>query len=295
MGGVTHPDSVRLSQEKIEALVREALIEDVGSGDITAALIPADQFARAKVMTREPMILCGKAFAEAVFHAVDARIQAHWQHEEGDLLAKNQVLCELEGPARSLLTAERTALNFLQMLSGTATQVHHYVEALKGTPTQLLDTRKTIPLFRLAQKYAVTVGGGRNHRMGLYDAFLIKENHIAAAGSIQQAVHVARTLFPDKKIEVEVENQGQLAEAIACHVDIVMLDNFSQEEMQAAVALNQHRVQLEVSGNVTLKNIREIAETGVDFISVGSLTKHIQAIDLSMRFTSLRQGDPVLK
>ena len=272
-----------LHTKLIKTMVRQALEEDIGSGDITAQLIPAGKTVQAQVITREPMIVCGRVFVDEVFYQVDEQITAHWEVEEGQHVPAGQSLFILQGCAQSLLTAERTALNFLQMLSGTATTTHQYLQQLKGTHTQLLDTRKTIPLFRLAQKYAVTCGGGTNHRKGLYDAFLIKENHIMACGSISAAIHQAHQISPGKAVEVEVENLIQLEEAIHAGAEIIMLDNFNLETMRKAVVFNKGRAKLEVSGNVTLKNIHTIAETGVDFISVGSLTKHIHAIDLSMR------------
>lgn len=272
-----------MDKHLVQHLVKLALEEDIGSGDLTAKLIPVEKQAHARIITREVMILCGEAFVREVFHQVDPNVKIEFKVHEGEAALPNQTLLEAQGSARSLLTAERTALNFLQMLSGTATTTHRYAEALKGTQTTLLDTRKTIPLFRLAQKYAVTCGGGKNHRLGLYDAFLIKENYIMACGSLQNAIEMARQIAPSKKVEVEVETLTQLQEAIDAKADIVMLDNFDLENMRQAVALNQGRVKLEVSGNVTLENIAEIARTGVDFISVGSLTKHIRAIDLSMR------------
>lgn len=272
-----------MDQALIASLVAQALAEDIGSGDITAELIPATERARACVITREPMILCGQAFVDAVFQQLDPSILIDWQANDGDALTANSPLFYVEGPVRALLTAERSALNFLQMLSGTATLVHSYVARLKGTSTQLLDTRKTIPLFRQAQKYAVRVGGGKNHRLGLYDAFLIKENHIMACGSISAAIARAKALHPAVPIEVEVENLTQLEEALSTVIDIIMLDNFTLPQMKEAVKLTNKQVKLEVSGNVSLENIAEIAATGVDFISVGALTKHIRAIDLSMR------------
>lgn len=272
-----------LQSSLITQLIKQALEEDIGSGDITAQLIPETRTARARIITREPMILCGEAFVKEVFHQVDPSVRVAFKIHDGQSAKPNEVLFEVEGHARSLLTAERTALNFLQMLSGTATLTHQYVKALEGTHTKLLDTRKTIPLFRLAQKYAVTCGGGHNHRIGLFDAFLIKENHIMACGSITAAIETAHRVAPGKKVEVEVENLTQLQEAIDAHADIVMLDNFALAGMKQAVQLNAGRAKLEVSGNVTLENIKAIGETGVDFISVGSLTKHIRAIDLSMR------------
>ncbi|MDO8953249.1 MAG: carboxylating nicotinate-nucleotide diphosphorylase [Gammaproteobacteria bacterium] len=269
----------------IQAMVKTALKEDIGSGDITAELISPDTQATAVIITREAMILCGQAWVNEVFHQVDPSIEIGWHYSDGQAVKPKQALLEVRGSARSLLTAERSALNFLQMLSGTATSVQSYVKKIAHTKTQLLDTRKTIPGFRVAQKYAVTCGGGHNHRMGLYDAFLIKENHIAACGSIKRAIAQARKNAPGLAVEVEVEDLAELDEAINANADIIMLDNFTLATMKKAVKLNDSRVKLEVSGNVSLESIAEIAETGVDFISVGALTKHIQAIDLSMRIT----------
>jgi nicotinate-nucleotide pyrophosphorylase (carboxylating) len=273
-----------LSASLISDLVKLALAEDIGSGDITAQLIPSEKIAQARVITRESIMVCGEAFVREVFQQVDSNIRVDFKVYDGEQASPNQTLFEATGPARALLTAERTALNFLQMLSATATITHQYVKALNGTHTKLLDTRKTIPLFRLAQKYAVQCGGGQNHRIGLYDAFLIKENHIMACGSIHKAIETAHKIAPGKPVEVEVETLDQLQEAIDAKADIIMLDNFDLEHLYQAVALNQKRVILEVSGNVSLGNIHQIAQTGVDFISVGSLTKHIHAADLSMRF-----------
>jgi len=267
--------------------VARALAEDVGSGDLTAALIPADRIGRATVITRERAIVCGLPYVEASFHGVDARVRLEWQVAEGDSVAANQPLVDLEGPARALLTGERTALNFLQLLSGTATAAHTYAALLEGTNCRLLDTRKTIPGLRSAQKYAVRVGGGCNHRMGLFDGILIKENHIMAAGSIAAAVTAAKLRQARVPIEVEVENLSELRQAITAGADIAMLDDFSLEAMREAVALNAGAakpLELEASGGITTATIREIAETGVDFISVGSITKHVRAVDLSMRF-----------
>ena len=267
--------------------VARALAEDVGSGDLTAALIPADRIGRATVITRERAIVCGLPYVEASFHGVDARVRLEWRVAEGDSVAANQPLVDLEGPARALLTGERTALNFLQLLSGTATAAHTYAALLEGTNCRLLDTRKTIPGLRSAQKYAVRVGGSHNHRMGLFDGILIKENHIMAAGSIAAAVAAAKRGSAQVPIEVEVENLSELQQAIAAGADIAMLDDFSLEAMREAVALNANAakpLELEASGGITTATIREIAETGVDFISVGSITKHIRAVDLSMRF-----------
>lgn len=268
----------------IMANAKAALAEDIGSGDITAQLIPANTIARARVITREPMILAGSPWADAVFALTDARIHPDWFVDEGQSAETNTTLLVLEGPARSLLTAERSALNFLQMLSGTATQVSHLVRLLNGTTAQLLDTRKTLPGLRIAQKYAVETGGGKNHRLGLFDAFLIKENHVMAAGSITAAVTQARRIAPDKPVEVEVETMEELDEALASQADIIMLDDFTLTDMSAAVIHNRNRAKLEASGGIHAGNLRAIAETGVDYISMGALTKDVKAIDLSMRF-----------
>jgi nicotinate-nucleotide pyrophosphorylase (carboxylating) len=269
--------------------VARALAEDIGSGDLTAALIPADRIGRATVITREQAVVCGIPYVEATFDAVDPRVRLEWRVAEGDSVAANQLLFTVEGPARALLTAERTALNFLQMLSGTATAAHSYAVLLEGTQCRLLDTRKTIPGLRTAQKYAVRIGGGHNHRIGLFDGILIKENHIMAAGSIAAAVAAAKrsSARVPIEVEVEVENLSELQQAIAAGADIAMLDEFSLEAMREAVALNANAakpLKLEASGGITTATIREIAETGVDFISVGSITKHVHAVDLSMRF-----------
>jgi nicotinate-nucleotide pyrophosphorylase (carboxylating) len=267
--------------------VAGALAEDIGSGDLTAALVPADRVGRATVITRESAVVCGIPYVEATFEAVDPRVRLEWRVAEGDSVAANQLLFSLEGPARALLTAERTALNFLQLLSATATAAHSYAVLLEGTNCRLLDTRKTIPGLRSAQKYAVRVGGGHNHRMGLFDGILIKENHIMAAGSIAAAVAAAKLGSAQVPVEVEVENLQELQQAIAASADIAMLDDFSLEAMRDAVALNANAakpLKLEASGGITASTIREIAETGVDFISVGSITKHVRAVDLSMRF-----------
>jgi len=277
---------MNLKTEEVQTLVAQALEEDIGSGDLTAQLIAPEQFGRAQVLTREFMVIAGKAFVNEVFSQVDEELELNWHVEDGATVNPNTVLFTVAGRARSLLSAERTALNFLQFLSGTATTTWHWVKRLKGTNTLLLDTRKTIPLFRRAQKYAVLCGGGHNHRLGLYDAFLIKENHIMAAGSISNAIQAAKQLAPQAPVEIEIERLSQLEEAITAGADIVMLDNFNLDAMQEAVHLNQQRVKLEVSGGVNLDNIAIIAATGVDFISVGSLTKHVQAIDLSMRFVA---------
>jgi nicotinate-nucleotide pyrophosphorylase (carboxylating) len=267
--------------------VARALAEDVGAGDLTAALVPAEQVGRANVITREAAVVCGIPYVEATFEAVDPRVRVEWRVAEGDSVAADQLLFHLEGPARALLTAERTALNFLQLLSGTATAANSYAVLLQGTKCRLLDTRKTIPGLRSAQKYAVRVGGGHNHRMGLFDGILIKENHIMAAGSIAAAVAAAKRRLVQVPVEVEVENLEELKQAITARADIAMLDNFSLESMRDAVALNAAAakpLKLEASGGITIATIREIALTGVDFISVGSITKHLHAVDLSMRF-----------
>jgi nicotinate-nucleotide pyrophosphorylase (carboxylating) len=270
----------------LEAVVARALAEDVGAGDLTAGLVPAAATARARIVAREAAVLAGRPYAEAVFRQVEPRIALRWRAADGARLEPGAVFCELEGSARGLLTGERTALNFLQTLSATATATARYVEAVSGTGCTVLDTRKTLPGLRLAQKYAVRCGGGSNHRLGLYDGILIKENHIAAAGSIAAAVSAARAAGAGVVIEVEVESLAELAAALEAGPDIVMLDDFTLADMAMAVAVNRgHRrpVKLEASGGVDLEGIRRIAETGVDYVSVGGLTKHVRAIDLSMR------------
>ena len=267
--------------------VARALAEDVGAGDLTAALIAADRFGRASVITREPAIVCGIPYVNASFDALDTRVRIDWHIAEGDSAAADQLLFTLEGPARALLTGERTALNFLQLLCATATATHSYAALLEGTNCRLLDTRKTIPGLRTAQKYAVRVGGGHNHRMGLFDGILIKENHIMAAGSIANAVAQARRGGRAVPVEVEVENLSELRQAIAAGADIAMLDEFPLPVMREAVAANAGApkpLKLEASGGITTATIREIADTGVDYISVGSITNHVRALDLSMRF-----------
>ncbi len=269
-------------------LVARALAEDIGGGDLTAALIPVERLGVAGVVTREAAIVCGIPYVAAVFAAIDARVRLAWHVAEGESVTANQSLLTLQGPARALLTGERTALNFLQTLSGTATAAHSYAGLLEGTKCRLLDTRKTIPGLRTAQKYAVRVGGGHNHRMGLFDGILIKENHIMAAGSIAAAITAARRgAGSGVGVEVEVENLHELSQAIEGRADIALLDEFSLPAMREAVALNAAAAQplkLEASGGITDANIGEIARTGVDFISVGSITKHVRAVDLSMRF-----------
>ena len=266
--------------------VARALAEDIGAGDITAALIPPDRAGRATVITREDAVVCGLPYVEASFGRLDTRVRLEWQVIEGEAVAAGRLLFIVEGPARALLTGERTALNFLQLLSGTATAAHSYAVLLRGTRCRLLDTRKTIPGLRSAQKYAVRVGGGHNHRMGLFDGILIKENHIVAAGSIGAAVTAARRAS-EVPVEVEVENLSELRQAIEAGADIAMLDEFPLPAMREAVAVNagaSRPLKLEASGGITTATIREIAATGVDFISVGSITKHVRAVDLSMRF-----------
>jgi len=264
--------------------VTRALAEDLGSGDITALLIPPSSQARATVISREQAVVCGTAWFDAVFHAIDPQVRIEWRVQDGDDVEPGTTLCALSGPARTLLSGERTALNFLQTLSGTANRTQRYVAAVAGTGADILDTRKTLPGLRLAQKYAVRCGGGHNHRMGLYDAVLIKENHIVAAGSIAQAVTTARSVAAGKSVEVEVETLAELQEALAAAADIILLDNFTPEHLAEAVAINRGRAKLEASGGITLDNIRRIAATGVDYISVGSITKDLQSVDLSMRF-----------
>jgi nicotinate-nucleotide pyrophosphorylase (carboxylating) len=274
-----------ISPEAIADTVARALIEDVGSGDLSAALVPADRLAQARVISRQPAIICGRQWFDEAFRQLDANVIVDWQVQDGSPATAGKTLCNLKGQARALLTGERTALNFLQMLSATATVARCFVEAIKGTGAVILDTRKTVPGLRAAQKYAVTCGEASNHRMGLFDAILIKENHIAAAGSLEEVVRTARQQHPDINIEVEVERVSQIEEALTAGADIILLDNFSLDDLKAAVALTDQRARLEASGGVTLQNVREIAETGVDYISVGSLTKDIAAIDLSMRVT----------
>ena len=267
----------------IREQVRFALAEDIQTGDIHVQLSEAGCQVSARVITREAMIMCGQEWVSECFRQVDSRVQIQWLVHDGQKAEAGQTLMEIKGEASSLLTAERTALNFLQLLSATATQTRQYVDAIKDTQCQLLDTRKTVPLFRHAQKYAVRCGGGSNHRVGLYDAFIIKENHILACGSITLAAKKAREIDPQKKLEIEVENLIELQEAIDAQVDVAMLDNFTHSDMVRAVALNAGRIKLEASGNVTLDTIHQIADTGVDYISVGATTKNIHAIDLSMR------------
>ena len=270
----------------LDTQVAAALREDIGSGDVTAQLVPATQKVRGRVITREKAVLCGRPWVEATFRQLDAGIQLTWHANDGDLIAADQVIFEIEGPARAVLTGERTALNFLQLLSATATSARRYVDAVAGTGCQILDTRKTLPGLRTAQKYAVLCGGAQNHRIGLYDRVLIKENHIAAAGSLSGAIETARRLASHVPVEVEVESLAEFQEALAARPDIIMLDEFSDADMRTAVALNRKQVspvKIEASGSVSLENVRAVAETGVDYVSIGGITKHVRAIDLSMR------------
>ncbi|SEI80007.1 nicotinate-nucleotide pyrophosphorylase (carboxylating) [Allopseudospirillum japonicum] len=271
----------------IQRQVQAALVEDIGSGDITAALIPDTRSAHAQVITREYAIISGRAWVDEVFQQLNPEVKINWYVADGDEVEANQVLFTLEGHARTLLTGERCALNFLQTLSATATRCRHYANLVAGTSVRLLDTRKTLPGLRSAQKYAVLCGGCYNHRMGLYDAFLIKENHIAACGGIHAAIEQARHLAPSAPVEIEVEDLSELEQALQAEADIIMLDDFTLEMMRHAVTLNAGRAKLEASGGVTEATLRAIAETGVDYISIGSLTKHVKAIDLSMRITSV--------
>ena len=264
--------------------IARALAEDVGGGDLSAAAIPADRSERARVIARAPGVICGRPWFDGVFHSVDPRVAIEWHVDEGASVAAETVLCSLEGPARALFTAERSALNFLQLLSGVATATRAYVDAVAGTDTAILDTRKTLPGLRQAQKYAVTCGGGANHRMGLYDAAMLKENHLHAAGGITAAVQALRAAHPEAPLTVEVETLDQVREALAAGADRLLLDNFSLDDLCTAVSDTAGRAWLEASGGITLANVRAVAGTGVDCISVGALTKDIEALDLSMRF-----------
>jgi nicotinate-nucleotide pyrophosphorylase (carboxylating) len=270
----------------VEIHCRTALAEDLGAGgcDLTAGLIPADLHARVELITREPAVLCGRVWFDTVFGLLDSRVRIAWEAADGERIAAGQRLCVLEGPARALLTGERTAMNYLQTLSGTATRARRYADTVAGLPVKILDTRKTLPGLRVQQKYAVRCGGCHNHRMGLFDAILIKENHILAAGSIGAALDAARTANPGTEIEIEVESLAELREALAAGAELVLLDNFDLPALREAVALAAGRASLEASGGVSLQTLRPIAETGVDRISVGDLTKDLVAVDLSMRF-----------
>ena len=275
-----------LLEHAIQLNIQHALQEDIGEGDITALLTPETEQATATIISRENMILAGRPWVDALIQAYDANVQITWLKQEGDTVQANEVFLKLAGSARSLLTVERPALNFIQTLSAVATKTALYVKELDGLNTKLLDTRKTLPGLRIAQKYAVAIGGGQNHRLGLFDAFLIKENHIMAAGGIVQAIAQAHQIAPNKPVEVEVENWDELNQALEAKADIVMLDNFSQQQMIDAVQHVAGRCKLEASGNITIANLRDVATTGVDYISMGVLTKDVQAIDLSMRFNA---------
>ncbi|MDX1824540.1 MAG: carboxylating nicotinate-nucleotide diphosphorylase [Thiohalomonadales bacterium] len=275
---------MQLPEDYVQQQVALALAEDIGTGDVTAQLIPQNKLAKAKIISREHAILCGTLWVNHVFKQLDSEINIEWHYKDGDAIQPDLELCHIHGSARHLLSGERTALNFLQTLSATATQANEYVKAVMGTGCRILDTRKTIPGLRLAQKYAVRCGGAHNHRTGLFDMILIKENHISAAGTIQAAVEAARQLSPTIPIEVEVENLVQLQQALTARVDRILLDNMDIVTLKQAVELCAKRIPLEASGGVDLQTVRKIAETGVDYISIGSITKHIRAIDLSMRF-----------
>lgn len=278
--------SQQLLEQSIQLNIQQALQEDIGDGDITALLTPEDEQATATIISREDMILAGQPWVNALIAAFDSSVQITWLKNDGDLVFSNETIFKLAGSARSLLTVERPALNFVQTLSAVATKTAEYVKQLDGLNTKLLDTRKTLPGLRIAQKYAVAVGGGQNHRLGLFDAFLIKENHIMAAGGIAQAIAKAHQIAPGKPVEVEVETWAELDQALEAKADIVMLDNFSQQQMIDAVKHVAGRCKLEASGNITIVNLREVASTGVDYISMGVLTKDVKAVDLSMRFNA---------
>ncbi len=275
------------ARDQIEPAVASALAEDIGSGDITAMLIPEGTQAQATVISRERAVLCGRPWFDEVFRQLDTSVQVHWEADEGADIAPDQVMCRISGPARIMLTGERTALNFLQTLSGTATIAREYARLVAGTSIRVLDTRKTIPGLRVAQKYASVVGGCDNHRMGLYDAFLIKENHIAACGSVAAAITAARGIAPDKPVEVEVENLDEYRQALAAQADIIMLDNFTPQQVREAVALKTPAVKIEISGNLDESSLATMAIEGVDYLSSGSITKHCRAIDFSMRFQGI--------
>lgn len=278
--------SQQLLEQSIQLNIQQALQEDIGDGDITALLTPEDEQATATIISREDMILAGQPWVNALIAAFDSSVQITWLKNDGDLVLANETIFKLAGSARSLLTVERPALNFVQTLSAVATKTAEYVKQLDGLNTKLLDTRKTLPGLRIAQKYAVAVGGGQNHRLGLFDAFLIKENHIMAAGGIAQAIAKAHQIAPGKPVEVEVETWAELDQALEAKADIVMLDNFSQQQMIDAVKHVAGRCKLEASGNITIANLHEVATTGVDYISMGVLTKDVKAVDLSMRFNA---------
>jgi len=273
-----------IDHARVAADARRALDEDVGAGDLTAALLPAEGIARARVIAREPAVICGRPWFDAVYAALDPAVSVRWEVEEGESVATDRLLCELSGPPRPLVTGERSALNFLQFLSGTATQARRYANAAAGSRTRVLDTRKTLPGLRHAQKYATACGGCTNHRMGLFDAVLIKENHVIAAGSVGAAVRQALSLYPGVAVETEVETLAELDEALDAGATRVLLDNFAPADIRRAVERAAGRASLEASGNIELADLPAIAATGVDFVSTGALTKHVRAVDLSMRF-----------
>jgi nicotinate-nucleotide pyrophosphorylase (carboxylating) len=276
---------LNVDRTEITRTVQSALSEDLGSGDLTASIIDQTAVASARLISRERAIFCGREWFNEVYNQLDPTIQTNWEVNDGETIRPDQMLCQVAGPARSLLSGERTALNFIQTLSGTASTTRTFVKAIEGTTTRILDTRKTLPGLRMAQKYAVSIGGGCNHRIGLFDGVLIKENHIQAAGSITRAVEIAaRSATPGGLLEVEVENLTQLKEALSTSVSRILLDNFTRETLQQAVTLTQGKAELEASGNITLENVQSIARTGVDFISIGAITKHLQAIDFSLLF-----------
>ena len=286
---------MRYTPEDLDSQVATALREDVGTGDVTAELVPPAQMVRGRVITREDAVLSGRPWVDETFRQLDPGIRLTWHAADGDPITANSVIFEIEGPARTVLTGERTALNFLQLLSATATAARRFVDAVAGTGCVILDTRKTLPGLRTAQKYAVRCGGAQNHRIGLYDMVLIKENHIAAAGSLSGAIAAARRGAPAVKVEVEVESLAEFKEALAAWPDIILLDEFSQPDMIEAVSINREqgrRVKIEASGSVSLETVRAVATTGVDYISVGSITKHVRAVDLSMRLEFSSAGSP---
>jgi nicotinate-nucleotide pyrophosphorylase (carboxylating) len=279
------PDAFHALEETVTRDVTRALAEDVGSGDLTAKLVPSGESARARLMTRQSGVLCGTEWFRRTFEELDPDVEIFWHHADGDDIVAGSSLCELEGDARALLTGERTALNFVQLLSGVATRTRQYVRAIEGTRAKILDTRKTLPGLRMAQKYAVRTGGGMNHRLGLYDAILIKENHLASAGGIRRALEAALREVPSSTlVQIEVESLEQLREALDAGARLILLDNFDLERMREAAKITRDRAELEASGGITLRNVRVIAETGVHRISIGSLTKDVEALDLSMRF-----------
>ncbi len=280
-----YPRGSQAFRDLVNRQVAAALAEDIGTGDLTASLLPAEQQKQAAIITREDAILCGTDWATACFKQLDTTIRIHWLAQEGQMVKANETLCEIYGDVRAILSAERCALNFLQTLTAVATQTRQYVDAIAGTQARILDTRKTIPGLRLAEKYAVTVGGGHNQRLALYDGILIKENHITAAGGIRHALEAASRLASRASIQIEVESLSELEQALAAGAKSVLLDDFSLEDMREAVRITRKRALLEASGGVDLSTVRAVAETGVDRISIGSLTKHIRAIDLSLRIT----------